>query len=186
MYPLDKLAGSLGYEFFRVLDEIALQHFKLKKYIVAEASYQKALSHLFNNQKSDVNTIKKQNASIYHQLGRVAQEQREYQQAEQYYQHALQLYIEFNDRYSQASTNHQMGIVAQGQRQWQNAREYFLKALMIFVEYKDTYSGGVVLRSLASLWKASIDTRLPAVVASILGASVEDTEALLRERVEDG
>ena len=33
----------------------------------------------------------------------VAQEQRQWEQAEQYYQQALQIYIEYNDRYAQAS-----------------------------------------------------------------------------------
>jgi hypothetical protein len=74
--------------------------------------------------------------------------------------------------------------VAEEQREFQQAQEYFLKALVIMVEYKDTYNGGIVLRSLARLWKASDDARLPAALASILGASVKETEALLRERLE--
>ena len=61
-------------------------------------------------------------ASTYHNLGRVAQEQRQWVQAEQYYQQALQLKIEFNDRYEQAGTYHQLGIVAQEQRQWVASR----------------------------------------------------------------
>src|SRR5438876_4055953 len=93
-------------------------------------------------------------ADTDHELGRGAQEQRQWQQAEQYYQQALQIYIEYNDRYKQAGTYHQLGVVAEEQRQWEQAREYFLQALEIFVEYKDTFSGGVVLRSLARLWKA--------------------------------
>lgn len=36
--PLDKLAGSLGYEFARVIDNIALRQYKLKQYEIAEAS----------------------------------------------------------------------------------------------------------------------------------------------------
>ena len=84
-----------------------------------------------------------------------------------------------------AVTYHQLGMVAQEQRQWQQAREYFLQALEIFVEYKDTYRGDVVLRSLARLWKASSDARLPAAVATMLGASVEETEKLLHEMLEE-
>ena len=37
------------------------------------------------------------------------------------------------------------------------------------------------LRSLARLWKASDDTSLPAAVATMLGASAEETEKLLRK-----
>jgi hypothetical protein len=56
-----------------------------------------------------------------------------------------------------------------------------LKALEIFVDYKDTYHGGIVLHSLARLLRASNDTGLLAAVATILGASVEETEKLLRK-----
>ncbi len=72
-------------------------------------------------------------------------------------------------------------MVAQEQRQWEQAQEYFLKALEIFVEYKDTYSGGVVLQSLARLWKASDDARLPAAIASILVFCGRDRGIVTRE-----
>ncbi len=120
-------------------------------------------------------------AKTYHNLGTIAQQQRQWQQAEQYYQQALQLKIEYNHRYAQASTYHQLGRVAQEQQQWQQACSYFLQALEIFVEYKDNYNSDIVLRSLAQLWQASSDKDLPAVVAPMLGATVEETEALLRE-----
>ncbi len=139
-YPLDKLARALGFEFARVIDDIALRQLSLKQYAAAEASYQKVLSFLFNNQQLDADTIKKQSASIYHQLGRVAQEQRRWQQAEQYYQQALQIFIEYNERYSQASTYHNLGIVAQEQRQWEQAEQYYQQALQVCIEYNDRYS----------------------------------------------
>ncbi len=139
-YPLDKLAGALGYEFARVIDNIALRQLKLKQYVVAEASYQKVLSLLFNNQQLDADTIKKQSASIYHQLGRVAQEQRQWTQAEQHYQQALQIKIAYNDRYEQASTYHQLGMVAEEQRQWRQAEQYYQQALQICIAYNDRYN----------------------------------------------
>ena len=42
-------------------------------------------------------------------LGMVAQEQRQWGQAEQYYQQALAIIVEFNDRYSQARIYHNLG-----------------------------------------------------------------------------
>ena len=45
--------------------------------------------------------------------------------------------------------------------------------------------GAIVLRSLARLWQASSDKDLPTAIASILGATVEETEAWLREGIED-
>jgi len=71
--------------------------------------------------------------------------------------------------------------VAQKQGQWQQARSYFLQALEMFVAYKDKYNRDIALRSLARLWQASSDKDLPAAVAPIVGVSVEETEALLRE-----
>src|SRR3712207_6973669 len=52
-----------------------------------------------------------------------SEEQRQWGQAEQYYQQALQIFIEYNDRYAQAKTYHQLGIVAQAQRQWAQRSE---------------------------------------------------------------
>ena len=124
-------------------------------------------------------------AKTYHQLGIVAQEQRQWEQAEQYYQQALQIKIEFNDRYSQALTYHNLGRVAQEQRQWAQARNYFLHALQTFVDYEDTYSGNVVLFSLARLWQASADAGLLAAIASIMDTSQAEVETRLREMLED-
>jgi len=141
----------------------------------AEQYYQQALQIYIES-----NDRYKQ-AKTYHRLGYVAHEQRQWQQAEQYYQQALRLKIESNDRYAQAKTYPNLGYVAQEQRQWQQARSYFLQALETWVEYKDNYSRDIALGSLARLWQASSDKDLPAVVAPILGATVEETEALLRE-----
>jgi tetratricopeptide (TPR) repeat protein len=184
-YSTEKLSGQLGVEFASVMDEIARRQLLLKQYIAAEESYQKALAILLAIKSYDADTIKKLSASIYHQLGMVAEEERQWEQAEQYYRQALQIYIEYNDRYQQALTYYQLGIVAEEQRQWEQAREYFLQALEIFVEYKDTYRGGVVLRSLARLWKASGDANLLAAVASIQDYSLDETEKLLHEMLDD-
>jgi len=139
VYPAEKLSGPLGAEFAGVIDDIARRQLALKEYTAAEASYQKALAILLENRSYDADTIKKLSASIYHQLGMVAQERRQWAQAEQYYQQALQLYIEFNDRYSQASTYHQLGMVAEEQRQWAQAEQYYQQALQLYIEFNDRY-----------------------------------------------
>jgi tetratricopeptide (TPR) repeat protein len=114
-----------------------------------------------------------------HQLGRVAAEQRQWGQAEQHYQQALAIYVEFNDRYSQASTLHNLGAVAQEQRQWGQARDYFLKDLAIIAEFEDEHGLVITLRSLGRLWQASGDTDLPHAIASILQTTPDDAETLL-------
>jgi len=118
-------------------------------------------------------------------LGIVAEAQRQWAQAEQHYQHALQLFIEFNDRYSQASTYHQLGIVAQEQRQWAQARDYLLLALTIFVEYNDDHNIGITLRNLARLWHASGLTDLPAAVAAIRNTTPAAVEAAFNQTLAD-
>ena len=96
----------------------------------------------------------------------------------------MQLYIESNDRYSQASTYHQLGMVAQEQRQWAQARDFFLHALEIFVAEGDDYSGSIVLRSLARLWRASGDVHLPTIIAPLLNPTSIEAEEVLRSMPE--
>jgi tetratricopeptide (TPR) repeat protein len=109
----------------------------------------------------------------------VAQEQRKWQQAEEYYQKALKIYIEFEDRHSQANTYHQLGTVAQEQRMWDVARENLLKSLQIFVEFGDENGGKIALSSLDRLWQATRDRQVPAAVAQIMGITQEEAEELL-------
>ena len=51
----------------------------------------------------------------------VAEAQRQWAQAEGYYQQALAIYVEFNDRYTQAAVYYGLGRVAEEQRQWAQA-----------------------------------------------------------------
>jgi hypothetical protein len=46
-------------------------------------------------------------------LGIVAQELREWEQARSYYQQAIEIYIEYGDRYGQANPLHGLGRVAE-------------------------------------------------------------------------
>jgi tetratricopeptide (TPR) repeat protein len=180
-YPLDKLSGSLGYELLRVIDNIAYRQLNLKEYVKAEASYQKVLSLLSNNQQLDTDTIKKRSAVIYHQLGIVAQHQQQWRQAEQYYQQALQIYTEYNDRHVQAKTYYQLGFLEHEQLHWSQACDYLLRALEIFISFEDFHYIVITVSNLAVMWKASGDASLPTAVATTLGASVEETGKLLRK-----
>lgn len=152
----------------------------LKQYAIAEKSYQKALSIFLENKSFEPDDIKKLSAGIYHQLGRVAEEQRQWEQAENYYKQALQIKIDFNDRFSQASTYRQLGIVAQQQRQWEQARQYLLETLKISAEFSDQHVLSITLRTLARLWEDSGDKNLPAATAPILSSTPEEVTELLR------
>ena len=101
-YPPEKLTGTLGAELAVVIDDIAKRQLLLKNYKEAESLYQKALDIHLKLKIFDANQLKKGSASIYHQLGMVAEEQRQWEQAEAHYQQALQIDIEYQDRYEQA------------------------------------------------------------------------------------
>ena len=60
---------------------------------------------------------------------------REWEQARSYYQQAIEIKIEYGDRYSQASTLHQLGRVAEELREWEQARSYYQQAIEIYIEY---------------------------------------------------
>ena len=57
-------------------------------------------------------------ASLYHQLGVIAQNQRRFDEAEANYRKALDIKLEFGDRHSAANTYHQLGRLAQEQRRF--------------------------------------------------------------------
>ena len=139
-YSSEVLKGPTGVELVGAIDNIGKRQLLLRRYAEAEASYQKALDLL----KGEIILEDKQKsllcAGIYHQLGIVAEEQRKWKLAEQYYKQALEIKIEAEDRYSQASTYHQLGMVAEKQRKWELAEQYYKQALEIKTVFYDQYS----------------------------------------------
>ena len=79
-------------------------------------------------------------ARSYHGLGYVAQEQRQWEEAEQYYKQALQIYIKNNDLSNQAPIYHQLGMVTSEQHQWQQAEAYHQQALQLLKDFNDRYN----------------------------------------------
>jgi tetratricopeptide (TPR) repeat protein len=139
-YPERLLAGPLGLEMVGVIDDAAKRFLTLKRYPQAKAAYERALAILRSNASIQPEQQRKISASIYHQLGRVAEEQRQWKEAEKNYREALRIFVEFNDRYEQARTYHQLGSVAQEQRQWAEAEKNYREALRIKAEFNDRYA----------------------------------------------
>jgi tetratricopeptide (TPR) repeat protein len=79
-------------------------------------------------------------AGVYHNLGIVAQLQRQYPEAIAYFQKALKIYEDAGDDYNAASDYHQLGRVAQEQRRYEEAIAFYQKALKIFEDAGDDYS----------------------------------------------
>jgi len=183
-YSVDKLSGELGIELSRLIGDIANRQIGLKRHKEAEAAYQKLLKLVSQLKYIDEKERGELKANTYHNLGAVAQEQREFQQAEQYYQQALQLKIEYNDCYEQAGTYHNLGSVAMEQRAFQQARNFFLHALEIYVAAEDNYHLSIVLRSVARLWQASGDVHLPTIIAPLMNTTSTEAEEILRNMLE--
>jgi tetratricopeptide (TPR) repeat protein len=138
-YPASMWSGNDAFNLFSVMGNIANSQLDLKQYKAAEESYKKLLVFAKQATGIDEKVLGMFKATVYHNLGIVAQEQRQWQQAEQYYQQALQIYEEYHERYEQASTYHNLGIVAQEQRQWEQAEQYYQQALQIKQEHHARY-----------------------------------------------
>ncbi|MCB9435334.1 MAG: tetratricopeptide repeat protein, partial [Ardenticatenaceae bacterium] len=120
-------------------------------------------------------------ASTYHQLGIVAQAQRQWETAVSHYQQALAIKIELNDRYSQASTYGQLGLLAEAQEQWAEAANHLLQALTIFAEFGDQHLTAQTVRNVARVWLASGDAGIAGRLAAVLGVSAAEAATLLSQ-----
>jgi hypothetical protein len=115
----------------------------------------------------------------------VTEEQRQWGTAEAHYQQALQIYIEFDDRYSQAATYHQLGVVAEELENWQEAFDFLFQDLIISLELNDEHGAGITIRSLSRVWQAA--RSLPEFdkeavlkrLAASLNISLSEAQALL-------
>ncbi|MGV2340783.1 MAG UNVERIFIED_CONTAM: tetratricopeptide repeat protein [Planctomycetaceae bacterium] len=70
-------------------------------------------------------------AGAYHQLGRIAQEQRDFATAEQWYRKSLAIEEKQGNEHGAAITYHQLGIIAQEQRDFATAEQWYRKSLAI-------------------------------------------------------
>ncbi|MBE9210660.1 tetratricopeptide repeat protein [Nostoc sp. LEGE 06077] len=104
----------------------------------AKKIYQEILDELIAVNDSSVND---KIASVNHNLGNIAQEQRQFDVAIDYYHKALKIKEDAGDFYSAADEYHQLGMVAQEQRQFDVAVDYYYhKALKIKEDAGDFYS----------------------------------------------
>jgi tetratricopeptide (TPR) repeat protein len=148
---LESLTDDERFDLLRVLGDLSRRHTELKQYAEAEAAQIRAITVIdsFTQRPDQHRGLWK--GTAYHQLGRVAEEQRQWQKAEAYYQQALELFIKFNHPHRQASTYHQLGIVAQEQRQWDIAETHYQKALELKIKLNDRYSQASTYGQLGTL-----------------------------------
>jgi tetratricopeptide (TPR) repeat protein len=124
-------------QIIRLFFQRANAYFKNKEYKSAKLAYQVVLDLLEGLTDKEFKSAVE--ARTYHQLGMVAEDTRQYEEARTYYLQALQLKIEFNDRYSQARTYHELGMVAEETRQYEEAHTYCQQALQLYIEFNDRY-----------------------------------------------
>jgi tetratricopeptide (TPR) repeat protein len=151
VFPSESLSGALARDLVAVLDNVAGLQLLTKRYADAEASYRKALSVCPDIKGVEPDEIRRSTASIYHQLGAVAYEQRQWSKAIHYYNESLKIKKEFGDRFEQAGTYHQLGMVSREQGLWAKAEQYYQKALEIKIEFDDRYSQATTYYELGSL-----------------------------------
>jgi tetratricopeptide (TPR) repeat protein len=150
-FPREQLPGDVGLDLARCIEDVALCQLKLKNPSEAKAAYQRELDLLDTVEGSTAETRGKYAATVHHQLGRVAQAQRQWTHAEGYYQQALEIWVAFDDRCAQAKTYHNLGAVAQAQRQWVQAERYYQQALEIFIAFDDRYAQASTYGQLGNL-----------------------------------
>ncbi|MFN4877457.1 MAG: tetratricopeptide repeat protein [Aphanizomenon sp.] len=138
-YSTAFIKSELGYQIAFAISRLGNCQLTAQQYKESQKSYEKTLQIYDALESQEERRKQLWKAVSYHQLGRVAQEMREYAQARDFYQQALSIKIEFGDRFSQASTYHELGIVAQEMREYAQARDFYQQALSIYIEFGDRY-----------------------------------------------
>ncbi|MGD2248504.1 MAG: tetratricopeptide repeat protein [Candidatus Methanofastidiosia archaeon] len=95
----------------------------------AKSVYEKILDYLIS---LDDPAVDPKIAVLYHQLGYVAQDQHQFDEAEKWYKKALEIKERLGLERDAARTYHQLGYVAQDQHQFDEAVKWYKKALEIF------------------------------------------------------
>lgn len=173
-YPPEIRTDRIGLHIVMALDRLAMAYLQTQNYPQAKESYLRVIELSQQLQGVETTQIKSSLASTYHQLGRVAQELRQYDQARDYYQQALEIFIEFGDRYSSASTYYQLGKVAEELGELEEAKANYLQDLVITTEFNDEHGLGISLRNLARFYQTTQDEDLLREVAKIFGTTVEE------------
>jgi tetratricopeptide (TPR) repeat protein len=70
-------------------------------------------------------------ATSYHQLGSIAQDRGNWDEAERWYRQSLTIKEELGNRPGMASSYHQLGTVAQGRGNWDEAQQWYQQSLTI-------------------------------------------------------
>ena len=76
-------------------------------------------------------------ASLWHNLGMITQQRRQFDEAEKLYRKSLAIYKKLKDEYQQAGILNNLGVIAQEKRQFDEAEKLLRKNLEIYKKLKD-------------------------------------------------
>ncbi|MEA5477281.1 tetratricopeptide repeat protein [Pseudanabaena galeata UHCC 0370] len=138
-YPSEIRTGKIGMEVIWALGTLATCYFGVNNYLEARDIYRKIIELNLALKDVDEKQIKHTLSITYHKLGSVAEKLREYGEARQNHQQALNIFIEFGDRHSQAGQHHNLGSVALALGEYGEARQNYQQALAIYIEIAACY-----------------------------------------------
>lgn len=131
---------ALGYKSVLALYRLAGSYYANNQYQQAEQSCRRVLEIVQALKSVEEKDLQGLIANTYHQLGVIAQKERNFKGARQNYQQALDVKIEYGDRVGTAMTYHQLGEIAYQRWELKEARYNYQQALDINLEYGDRYN----------------------------------------------
>jgi tetratricopeptide (TPR) repeat protein len=114
-------------------------------------------------------------------LGTLAAQRVRLDEADVYFRKALEIKLEYNDRYGTASTYIQIGLVAAMQERIAESISALKKGLEILHVSNDPVGTITALVSIAVICEITKDGSIPSEIATVLGISIEEAERVLRK-----
>ena len=105
-------------------------HLKQANYFFDKRQFDKA-EEIYKDLENKFEEEKSKLAILYHQLGMIAQEQRDFNKAEEYYQKSLEIKLRLHNIHGAAQTYHQLGNIATNQRDFKKAEKYYQESLKV-------------------------------------------------------
>lgn len=173
LYLPEQRAGLVGLSFLRVYAQKGDLWMMMGRHEEARAMFEQVLAQADSMPGVDEPLREKVRANARHQLGAVAHEQQQWEEAERQYQEALRLHEGLGNTWEQASTCHNLGVVARAQRQWERAEQYYQRALQLKTEFHNvatrvnTYHELGLLAEEQHQWKGAREWMLKCLEAAV-------------------
>src|SRR5205807_6642711 len=89
----------------------------------------------------------------YHQLGRIAEEQRDFGAAEEWYRKSLAIKEKLGDEHFAASTYGELGLLAGRQGNFLDCGQWLIKCMLAFIRTKDQHLAAQTVRNFTIFYK---------------------------------